>query len=170
MGAWGTGIYSNDIAEEIKDLCDEIFPFVTVEEGNRIIYQEFREVVQSETIDNDYASFWYALADWQWKHGILSEEIRLKVIELLTVYAGIQDWEESARMADVKKRIAVMDKLKKRLETPMPVPKLPKGKLLKPNHKVGDIIIFGTFDKEQNPDYSTWICERGAAPFFMSLY
>ena len=36
MGTWGTGIYSNDTAEDVRDICQEIFPFVSVEEGIRI--------------------------------------------------------------------------------------------------------------------------------------
>lgn len=142
MGSWGTGIYSNDTSEDVRDICKEIFPFVSVEEGNQIIFKEYKELIEQNRIDDDYASFWYALADWQWKHGILSEQIRSKTIELLNMHAGISDWEESATAADVKKRLNVMEKLKAQLETPMPPIKIPKGKLLKPKHKVGDVIIF----------------------------
>ena len=90
MGIWGTGIYSNDTAEDVRDICQEIFPFVSVEEGNRIIFQEFAELINSNLQDDDYASFWYALADWQWKHGILTEEIRIKAIGLLSPLCRLQ--------------------------------------------------------------------------------
>ena len=144
MGTWGTGIYSNDIAEDIRDMCKDIFSFVDVKEGNSIILREYKEIIESDIVDDEYASFWYALADWQWKHGILNDEIRAKTMELLENYAGISDWEESASKADVKKRIAVMDKLKIQLTSPMPPVKLTKGKLLKPKHRVGDVLIFQT--------------------------
>lgn len=142
MGAWGTGIYSNDTAEDVKCICQEIFPFVSVEEGNKIIFDEYEEIINSNIIDNDYASFWYALADWQWNHGILTEDIRSRTLELLRSYAGISDWEDSGSAADVKKRKAVIDKLRNKLESPQPTVKLPKAQPDKPKHKRGDIIVF----------------------------
>ena len=67
MGTWGSGLYSNDIAEDVRDMCNEIFPFVDIKEGNKILFTEFSEIVNLSITDNDSASFWYALADWQWK-------------------------------------------------------------------------------------------------------
>lgn len=32
MGAWGTGIYSNDTAEDLRDTCKDIFAFYDVED------------------------------------------------------------------------------------------------------------------------------------------
>ena len=82
MGTWGTGIYGNDTAEDVREFCNEIFPLVSVEEGNRIVFREFKDILEDDLIDDDYASFWYSLADWQWKHGILCEDIRMKTIQL----------------------------------------------------------------------------------------
>lgn len=141
MGSWGTGIYSNDTASDVRDICSEIFPFVSVEEGNQIIFQEFKETIHSQIDDDDYASFWYALADWQWKHGILTDAIREKALELLNRHAGIEDWKESGTPSNVRKRMGILDKLKLQLLSEMPPRKIRKGRLKKPKHKVGDIII-----------------------------
>ena len=46
MGTWGTGIYGNDTAEEVREFCNEIFPFVSVEEGNRIVFREFKDILE----------------------------------------------------------------------------------------------------------------------------
>ena len=35
MGAWGTGIYSNDTAGDVRDACKDIFGYYDVEEGNQ---------------------------------------------------------------------------------------------------------------------------------------
>ena len=164
MGTWGTGIYGNDTAEDVRELCNEIFPLVSVEEGNRIVFREFKDILEDDLIDDDYASFWYSLADWQWKHGILCEDIRMKTIQLLNDHAGIQDWEESARKSDVRKRKAVMDRLKFQLQNTMPPKKLPKAKLSKPKHKPGDIIIFRAKEKE-NDDELGWERSVGYIPF-----
>lgn len=153
MGAWGTGLYSNDTAEDVRELCKEVYPFVSVDEGNRIIFKEYKYITEStdtENMDDDGASFWYALADWQWKHGILTETIKEKVIYLLKIHAGIQDWEEAGNTRDVKKRIAVLDKLLQQLQSPQPECKISKGRLKKPKHKPGEIIIFHVAEDEDN--------------------
>ena len=151
MGTWGVGIYSNDTAEEVRDICNEIYPFVSVEEGNKIIFKEFEELLKTNLIDNDYASFWYALSDWQWKHGILSEDIRAKTMELLEINAGIEEWKESGGQVNSKKRITIMEKLKSQLNSPMPACTIAPVKLVKPKHKIGDIIIFRSCAR--NEDY-----------------
>lgn len=153
MGAWGTGIYSNDTAADVKEICKEIFPFVRVEEGNKIIFDEYKELLDQKFVDDDYSSFWYALADWQWNHGILNDKIKKRAIELLEAHAGLADWQESASKADIKKRCAVLDKLLLKLNTPQPNLKLPKASLAKPKHKKGDIIIFKTCALDE---YGTW--------------
>lgn len=148
MGSWGTALYSNDTSSDVRDMCNEIYPFVSVEEGTKLILKEYADVVNSDILDDDYANFWYALADWQWKHGILSDEIRDKAISLLEAHAGIEEWEEDGTAADVKKRLAVMDQLLCRLKLPQPAMKLPKSKAAKAKHKPGDIIVFRTCSKD----------------------
>ena len=163
MGTWGTGIYSNDIASDVKDICNEIFPFMSVEDGNKIIFNEYRDLLNSEIKDNEYASFWYSLSDWQWKHGILSTEICQHTIQLLRTYTGIDEWKESGHSSDVKKRMTVLDKLRHQLETPMPSIKIPKKKLLTPLHKPGTIIIFRSFGEKS--EYNRWVIKRIRGPW-----
>ena len=93
MGSWGPGLYSNDTSGDVRDICNEIYPLVGIEKGTELILEEYSEIVNSDIIDNDYADFWYALADWQWKHGILSDDIKQKTIELLEAHTGIEEWK-----------------------------------------------------------------------------
>ncbi len=153
MGVWGPGIYSNDTASDVRDMCQEIFPFVNLEEGNKIIFEEYKDMLDMNLMDDDYASFWYALADWQWKHGMLTDEIRDKTLKLLENYTGLSEWEADASKAKVKKRKDVLDKLKEQLLSPQPPLKKTKANLMKPKHKPGDIIIFRLSEKkcEYNP-------------------
>lgn len=162
MGAWGTGIYSTDTAEDVRDFCGMIFPFTSVSEGNRIVFEEFAEIANAEVIDDDAASFWYALSDWQWKHGILSSEIREKTLKLLDEHAGISDWEEIGNPSDVKRRLAALEQLKHRLHSPMPPVNLPKKRLAKPKHKVGQIVIFRA---RKNDDTDFWKMKYLNDPF-----
>ena len=142
MGTWGTGIYSDDTAEDIRDACRDIFACYDVTEGEEKIFQYFEEELEGDIIDNDTASAWYALADWEWKHGMLSSRVKEKTLALLSEYAGIQEWEESGSSLDVKKRKKVLDMLRDRLQSEQPPLKKPKLHLDKPEHKVGEVVIF----------------------------
>ncbi len=158
MGTWGTGLYSDDTAADVKLLCEEIFPFVSIEEGNKIIFDEYKELIDSNIRDNTYASFWYALADWQWNHGIITAEIKDHTLDLLCNYTGLCEWEESGNKADIKKRKAVLDRLREKLESAQSPKKLPKVRLEKPKHKVGDIIVF-QMDSSKKGFESAWKLE-----------
>ncbi|MBE6638108.1 MAG: hypothetical protein E7616_01440 [Ruminococcaceae bacterium] len=155
MGSWGTGLYSNDTSSDVRDMCNEVYPLLGIEEGTRVILHEYRDLIDG-VIDHDYANFWYALSDWQWKHGILTDEIRDKTIDLLEAKIGIEEWEEDGSAQDVKKRLAVMDKLLCQLKMPQPLVKIPKPHISKPKHKAGDIIIFRTCSKEYTYAESVW--------------
>lgn len=159
MGAWGTGLYSNDTSSDVRDICNEIYPLLGVEEGTKQILKEYAEIVDSDVIDNEYANFWFALADWQWKHGVLTEDIKAKAIALLEAHTGIEEWEDSGTAADVRKRLAVMDKLLEQLRSPQPETKIPKAKIAKPKHKPGDIIVFRTCSKEYPYAEAVWNIE-----------
>ena len=37
MGAWGTALYSCDIAEDVRDACKDIFAFYDIKQGNDLI-------------------------------------------------------------------------------------------------------------------------------------
>lgn len=62
-----------------KRLCQEIYSYYPEDRCWEIICGEFKDYIESKEYDNDTASFWYALADWHWKHGILKDEIKEKV-------------------------------------------------------------------------------------------
>ena len=160
MGSWGTALYSNDTSSDVRDMCNEIYPFVSVEEGTRLILKEYADIVNSDALDNDCADFWFALADWQWKHGILTDEIRNKAISLLEAHTGIEEWEESGSASDVKKRLEVMDKLLCQLKLPQPPVKIPKSKAAKAKHKPGEIIVFRTCSKDYEYAETVWNIEE----------
>ncbi len=163
MGCWGTGLYSNDVAADILDMCREIFPFVTVEKGVKMVLEEYKEIL-GDSGDDDYANFWYVFSDYLWKHGILTDEIKSHTLKLLEEKAGMEIWYEDASNSDIKKRIAVLEKLKNQLKSPMPPPKIPKGRLSKPKFKAGDIIVFQAGPKGDE-DHDPWSIDYRNATF-----
>lgn len=165
MGSWGTAVYANDTSSDVRDMCNEVYPLVGIEKGTQLILEEYAEIVNSDSADNDCADFWFALADWQWKHGILTDEVKAKAVALLDAHTGIEEWEESGTAADVKKRLAVMDKLLTQLTAPQPAVNLPKPKIAKPRHKPGDIIIVHTCTKDHEDAGSVWNIEHCAPAY-----
>ena len=50
MGAWGTGLYSNDTAEDIREDCRDVFSVKTLEEGLRILEEDYlKAILKSNT-------------------------------------------------------------------------------------------------------------------------
>ncbi|MBQ8447732.1 MAG: hypothetical protein IJX27_02230 [Clostridia bacterium] len=167
MGAWGTALYSNDISCDVRDMCNEVYPLVGKEAGQRLVLEEFAEIIEGD-IDNEYSNFWFALADWQWKHGVLTDEVKERTIYLIKSRAGIEEWEESGNKSDVKKRIAVMDKLFEEIKSLQPTERISKPKIKKPKHKPGDIIIFRTCTKEYEYADTVWNIDHCSCNFYYS--
>lgn len=167
MGHWGTGLFANDTSCDVRDMCNEVYPLVGIERGTQLILEEFAEIINGE-MDRDYADFWFALADWHWKHGILSDEMRNRVVALLDAHIGIEEWTESGAPSDVKKRLAVIDKLLIQLKSPQPITNIPKPKIVKPKHKPGEIIIVRTCTKENDSENWIWNIENCGYSFIYS--
>ena len=155
MGVWGVGIYSNDTAQDVKELCNDVYSFLSIEDANRVILEEFNEIASATVVDNDYVSFWYAWSDWLWTHGVLNEDIKKKALELLSTFDDTANWKEHSGQVD-KKRKAVLLKLRKKLEMPQPSKRIPKQKLAKPKHKIGDIIVFRSVLSAAMIEYDLW--------------
>ncbi len=165
MGTFGTGLYSCDIAEDLRTICGEVFAVYDKDTATRLVLEEFKDIVHQGYIDNEYASFWYALADWQWKRGLLANDVRDKALELLEARAGMDEWEEDGSKNDIRKRNAVLDKLYAQLQTPPPLAKPPKIHLSKPKHKAGDIIMFQTCTAEDDEYDTLWKIKQLTPPF-----
>ena len=69
MGAWGTGIFSNDIALDIKREYQVLLAFDTLEEAYRIVKARYEP-------SKDDVEFWFAMAAMQHKYGILLLEVK----------------------------------------------------------------------------------------------
>lgn len=157
MGTWGTSIYSCDIAEDVRDMCNEVYSFYSIEEANNRVFSVFSDVINQNFIDNEYASFWYALADWQWKHGMLNQNIKEKTLLLLEDYAGLDEWSGP----DVSKRKKILDQLRHQLLQVQPDIKKPRTHISKPKHLPGDIVVFRASKCEEH-----WKIDSLCPPLF----
>ncbi|MBR3812026.1 MAG: hypothetical protein IKJ16_06855 [Agathobacter sp.] len=163
MGIWGTGINSNDTAVDVIDACKEIYPFLSSEEADKLIINEFNEIIEDEE-DDEYANFWYAYANWQWEHGVLPEKNKSLVIRLLELNAGMSGWLEDGTLKDIEKRRNVLGKLKMKLMSEQPPKKGFLPKIKKPKHLPGTIIIFKTKETIKENDFCPWRIQSLSKP------
>jgi hypothetical protein len=111
MGAWGTGLYDDDIACDVKADYLEC-----LESGGdeRKIYEDFVEE-NSEFIDDedDAPIFWFALADTQHEMGKLMPEV--KEHALAEIENNLQRWADEVDEETLAERKRVLDELAAKL-------------------------------------------------------
>ena len=126
MGIWGKRLYQNDTSLDVKDCFEE-----KVKDGKEIpvITQELIE--EFKGIENDPVEeslFWLALADTQWKNGVLLPEVKEKALY----------WIRNSIISEKE-----ADKLEKKLMSEQPKQK--ETRVRKPfsdGWKIGDVYAY----------------------------
>ena len=78
MGAYGTGLYQDDVAADVRD---SYINELKKGRDNEEITEELIEKYAGEINDSDDSTvFWLALADTQWKNGRLLEKVKIKAL------------------------------------------------------------------------------------------
>ena len=81
MGSWGTGLYSNDMGDDVKD---EYLSKLKAGKSDEETLTEMLECYKEEMADDDDKyDIWFALADTMWKKGRLTDEVKSKALELI---------------------------------------------------------------------------------------
>jgi hypothetical protein len=142
MGAWGTAIFSDDFALDVKGEYQTLLAFGTPEDKafnltKKYFFNEGIEGTEDEPV------FWLAIASIQQRYGILSAEVKEAAIHYIDGGSAMQIWEESASQKDIKKRKQVLDNLKKLLiDSPLHKKKVPKpDSYSKPRWQIGDLVL-----------------------------
>ena len=142
MGAWGTGISSNDTFADIYDDFFECYNSGSiVSEITKRLIQENQETINES---GDSNNFWFAIALAQWECKELSIEIFEKVKQIINSGDDLIVWKNSdARDADIKSREIVLKKFLAKLETEKVNPKRRKiNKLYDSVFKKNDCLTY----------------------------
>jgi hypothetical protein len=119
MGAWGTALFSDDTASDVReDFRTLIGDGLTAEQATAALLDEWGSSVDDR---DEGPSFWLALASTQWSLGRLLPHVRAKALEIIDSGADLARWKEDT-VALAKRRI-VLERLRAQLESPMPAPK-----------------------------------------------
>ena len=108
MGTWGASITGNDTALDLIDEYKAAFYKFDVDTAVSKIDQYVRTMFD-ETDEEEWVNYYYSLADFMWKKGILTDEIRDRAVQMVDSDFGMQLWieagtrEENARRKELQK-------------------------------------------------------------------
>ena len=150
MGAWGTSLYANDTACDIKDdYIDKLKRGKDNEETVEIMMKEYSDVLKNE---EEAPLFWFALANIQWDYGRLLPIVKEKALSYLKKEEELERWKNG----DVNKLNAwlnTLNQLECKLNSPMPKEKVVrKYRFYQCSWKLGDVFAY-QFKGEQNNDH-----------------
>jgi hypothetical protein len=116
MGTWGTAIFSDDTACDVRDEWRDL-----VGDGNSGTEATDRLLSQWKgPLSDPYEApvFWLALAATQWKCGRLEDRVKTKAIAVIDNGGDLARWGDNAK--DRKRRERVLLKLRAQLLSPQP--------------------------------------------------
>ncbi len=174
MGSWGAGISGNDTAMDLRSEYQAAFYYFDVETALEKIDAYVRREGFDESDEGEWCDYYYSLADFMWKKGILTEEVKNRAIGMIDAGFGLEIWEETGKAA-LRERKKVLEKFREKLCSKQPAKKKIKINLyMKPVFETGDVGAFQLQTKDQvylpPDDRRSWLCSRFDEPFYRSCH
>ena len=174
MGSWGAGISGNDTAMDLRSEYQAAFCHFDVETALEKIDAYVRHEGFDDSAEGEWCDYYYSLADFMWKTGILTEEVKHRAIGMIDAGFGLEIWEESGKAA-LRERKKVLEKFREKLCSEQPAPKKIKINLyMKPVFQTGDVVAFQLQTKDQvylpPDDPRAWLSSRFDEPFYRSCH
>ncbi len=153
MGAWGTAIFSDDVAGDVRDAYRQ-----RVAKGmdgatatDELVREWLHDLVDD---DPDALVFWLALAATQSKLGRLEDRVRDKALDIIDSGSDLQRWRQEGQEVQRQKHLF---KLRQQLTGPQPAPKRVRvERFYTPGFKAGDYVAY----QLSNDDYVILLFER----------
>ncbi len=140
MGTWSTSITGNDTAMDLRTEYTAAFFKYDVPEALKLIDDYVRKEMFDESDAEEWCNYYYSLADFMWKKGILTDEVRDKAIEMIDSGFGLELWAEEGEKT-LKARQKALGQFKEKLLSPQPAKKKIKPNVnLEPIFNAGDVI------------------------------
>ena len=150
MGAWGTSLYANDSASDIRgDYVDKLRRGKTNEEATKELIDANCDIMGDT---EEEPLFWFALADTQWNYGRLLPEVKDKALFYLSQDKELERWKESGqKQLNAWKK--TLERLKEKLDSPQPpAKKVSKYRFYRCKWNLGDVFAYrftGSYSKEK---------------------
>lgn len=136
MGTWGTAIFSDDLAADVRDawrglIGDGLPP----DDATGRMLTDFAASVHDP---DERGVFWLALAVAQWQTGRLADTVRDTAVEIIDSGVDLDRWPTTGERTA---RTKVLAKARAQLLSPQPAPKrLPKPVRSATPYRPGDVI------------------------------
>ncbi|MBQ7379931.1 MAG: hypothetical protein IJW70_09695 [Clostridia bacterium] len=142
MGAWGVGITSNDAAQDLKKEFQAAFSYYDVASALVKIDAYVRADGYNESDEGDWCDYYYSLANFMWKKGILTDQVRDTAVHMIDIGFGLEIWADEGEKT-LNKRKKALAEFRDMLLSPQPAKKKIKMDLyLNSVFDVGDYIAF----------------------------
>lgn len=153
MGAWGAGLYQNDVACDVKE---EYLNRLRIGQSNIEALQDTIDYNMDFIEDEDDGPiFWFALADTQWNYGRLHPQIKEEALKHIKSGKDLELWKENEKL--YQKRKKVLEKLEEKLNSPQPIEKkVSKLTLTKAKWKTGDILLYKIRNELNEKEVDKW--------------
>ncbi|MDR4968844.1 MAG: hypothetical protein RG740_04435 [Acholeplasmataceae bacterium] len=149
MGAWGTKLYQDDVAQDVRDEYKKLLKTgLSNEEATQKLINDNKWLIDDM---DDGPIFWFALADTQWKLGRLLPEVKDKAIQYIQDGEHVKTWFDQDPKLGLKRKTA-LDELMIQLNTLMPeAKKISLYKYFRNDWNIGDTYAYqlnGEYAKE----------------------
>lgn len=118
MAAWSASITGNDTAQDLLQEYSVAFWKFEVPEALRLLDEYVRQDFD-ESDPEEWVNYVYSLANFMWKKGILTDEVREKTVAMIDSGFGLDIWEESGEKT-LQERKKVLAAFRARLLSPQP--------------------------------------------------
>jgi hypothetical protein len=139
MGAWGTALFSDDTARDVRDsYVDHVGDGLIGPEATKALLHEWSASLNDP---DESPVFWLALAVTQWRCGRLEGHVLQQALNVIDSGSDLARWETGSQ--DFKKRKAVLEKLRAQLTSPQPPQRhIPKRFRDSNQWRVGDLVAY----------------------------
>jgi hypothetical protein len=140
LGTSGTGIFSNDLASDVRARYRELIASGSSGvDATDTVLREWGRLIDD---DEDGVQIWLSLAATQSQLGRLEERVRDRAVAIIDGGADLARWEEDAP-EDVAARRRALDALREKLIGPQPAPKRVRKQIpMQPRFAPGDIVAY----------------------------
>ena len=138
MGVFGTGLYDNDTALDVKDMYEN---FMKTNKTRDEISEEIKKRYLEYSIDEfDSLTFWIALADTEWDWGRLTDDVLNNALVSIKKDADLTIWNGDNDLQERKKEL---ERVMKKITSPQPpYKKVKHSRLYKCDWKIGDTYAY----------------------------
>ena len=138
MGTWGTGLYSNDLACDIRNDYREMIALKYTHDA--AVQRVLREHELSENDAGDAAG-WFALTDYAWRYGYLDNKLKSLAQNLFDSEIEKELWADNPK--EWAKRKTQISKLIQKIQTPPEKPSKPSISMpYQADWHEGDLLAF----------------------------